>query len=485
MSLLAQLLQRGEFDISAPPTPDELRAELAALPPREGAVWAGFVQEIDPKDFGDVPVPGKVPTLWVLMRPEGPEASHVEVADTPQEAQKLLLEAMLIPPPGGESYRPAALYVPDAQQAFALGNLLRGSEVQVAVEPTGDLKTVRQQVLDDLSRIAEEREKVMLPVPVLAGLGDEAVREYAEAFGDFMRYAAWRVLPSDKPLHAEWRGPDGERHGVYATVMGSSGESFGLALFGDWLEYSEQLNSSFDQELMLRGIGGMEAVSEGTERELHPDDWSILARLKLLRGRGKGRTAPSLQRLSLNGMQAPSTPVHVVTAMLRVLADRAAQKPGQQATSLRSDWQGVRVRYPGKPVHELRPEELNGTVKLRLRGGRMLESGEVLTITGPSGETMARMRRELRKTVSRRERELIPFRLTRPVLMDEPEPGHFALADDLRVWEQGPGLPGATLAQFTRRSGLEFFGARLEVEFLPEPCEGFSLTLSILHLTSR
>lgn len=475
ISRLARLLEQGTF-APRPPTVDEMRARLAALPPREGVPWAGFVYDMPPEAFAELGGAGAMPTLWVLMRPEGPEASHVEMAETHSEAQASLLGAMLAQ--AGEPYRPAVLYAPDAQQAFELGNLLRGSGVRVEVEPTGELRDMRAQVLDDFARAAREHQAAMRPLPALAGLDEALVREYAGAFADFMWHAAWKVLPSDKPLHATWVDDSGEHHSVYATVMGDLGESFGLALFGDWLEYSEHLNSSYDQELMLRGLGGMEAVTEGTEAELHPDDWATLQRLKLLRGRGKRRTAPSLARLSVHGAQAARTPVHVVTALLRVLADRAAQRPGQRATSLKREWQGVQVQYPGKPVHELRPEELTGTVRLRLRGGRMLEPGQLVTITGPSGETMAKMRRELNKTLSRKERDLIPFSLTRPVIMDDPEPGEVAMTDNLRVWEQGPGMPGATLAQFTRRSNLEFFWTQVEAEFAPEPCEGFSLTVS-------
>ncbi len=476
---LMQLIQQQMLAGDSLPDPAELLSEIAELPQRPDIHWVGF---IEPLEIPGMPLPpGVSPHLAVMIRPESPEASLSELAESREEAEVMLLGAILEPDDDVDIYRPGTLFVPDVQQAFTLSNLLRGAGIRVEVEPTGNLQLVRQQLVGQFLQEASEQQASMQPQPLFEGLSDEQVSDFVQAFRRFMQAGAWRILPPDKPLFARWNAEEGQPRSLYATVMGDMGESFGVAFFGDWLAYAEQINNSFDQELTVRGLDGMEAVTEGQEQEFTSDDWARLRGLGLLAGRQK--TAPVLQRLGLEGTMPPRTPVPVVTAILNVLAERAGKKASGRVTSLRGRWQGVEVHFPGKPRDELRPEELTGTVTLSLTGGRWLEEDEVFRLTGPSGELISKMRADIARQLAaagkkmRRLESLVPLRITRPILDMELAPGDL-FREDFRVWEQGLGTPPITLAQLTRREGLESFGVKVAVDFSPEPTEGFSWSLT-------
>lgn len=454
---LMQMLS-GEFMLDpAFEDPDELRRNVAELPLRPETRWLGFVE---PMDMSNFPIPeGLTPHMAVLLRPEGPEASLSELAEDYADAELMLLQEIV--QPDGEDvevYRPGVLLVPDAQQAFVLSNVLRDTGIKVEVEPTDELTKLRRSILSQFAQEAATQVAKLQPQTLFTGLTDDEVQDFVAAFRHFMQAKAWNVVQPDKAISATWTDAAGVRRTIYATAMGDMGESFGLAFFDDWLAYSEQINSSFSQELVLSGLGGMEAVTEGGKEELSQEDWARLKQLGLERG-----PLPTLQRVGLEGTMPPHTPLPVATALLSVLSERAERKKGGRASSIKGSTGGVEVRYPGKPEDELSAEELSGTITLAV--------GDV-TISGPAHESMTELYKYLRFVPELRGN--VPFRLTRPVPLEAPQPGLPFEADDLFVWEYGPNRPKVLLTQLTRREGLEWQRQPLTVSHSATESENFS-----------
>lgn len=478
-SLLPGGQDEGYYD------PEALLEQIGVLPQHPEVSWLvvplPLPAELVPPEAG-----GDAPLMLLILTPEGSEPALFELAEDPEEAELMVLQVLSEGPHDVPAYRPAALRVPDMQWAFSLGNVLRDSGVQVVHETAPEvLEMVAHSRAQMDAQAASQREQFTAK-PFLVGLEPDVVREYVRAFTRFMEAGAWEVLPPDKPLFAAWTDEGGERQSLYATVMGDMGESFGVAFFPDWLTYAEQIENSFDQELVVAATGGMEAVIAGGEDSFAPQDWAYLKELKLVKGRHP--QLPSLLRMSLEGTLPPRTPVHVVTGILNVLADRA-EKKGTRATSMKGNSGGVQVTYPGKPRDELRPEELTGTVTLTMRGGSHLAPGLTFTVTAPSGELVSKMYAQISRQIenNRQHQQLwavLPMQIMRPDPRGEDDrpmlsPLDLLRPQGIRVWSRGQGGTPVVLAQLTRRAGLsDGHGLSIDVQFSPEPTTEFQFAVT-------
>lgn len=469
--------------------PETLVETIADLPQRPDVSWLVIVQEL-PKDAFPAEFIGEedvTPHLLVVLSPDFPEPIMFEVAEDREEAELMVLQCLTDEQEGEdgdeiEPYRPAALLTNNAQVAFSLGNWLRETGIEVQRETRPEVHTMLNDVLEQFRAESQRQQAMMTPRPVLVGLSADVVREYVTAFNRFMKSSAWEVLMPDKPLFAAWQDADGTRHSLYATAMGDMGESFGLAFFKDWLAYTEQMENSYNQELVVAGLEGFEALNASGESDFAPQDWAYLKELGLLKGRNP--QVPSLMRVGLEGTLPTRTPVHVATAIMNVLADRAESR-GTRASSLKGEWRGVQISYPGKPRDELRPEELTGTVTLNIAGGPFLAQGLTFSITGPSAELLSKMYPQVLRQIesSKKDSELwrpLPREIERKIPGMEDDEDHFSLVrmDGLRVWRHGQGSTPVTMAQLTRREGLQYQYADIRAEFNPQPCEGFSYKLT-------
>ncbi|RTR30946.1 hypothetical protein [Deinococcus radiophilus] len=483
---MAQLLAMLEA-VEERPDPAELRGEIAALPQRQDAVWAGFLLDLSAVlgDSMHSSSPAEVQaTLCVLMRSEGPEANVLEVCESAAEAEQLFLSTVLDVPgenmgifdaglASPEPYRPALIEAPDAQHAFALGNLLRGTDIEVQVDATGTLATLRDQLQSEFIARAAEQAVAMKPLPMFGNASDQAVNDFLAAFQRFVTHRVWEVIPADKPVFVEWTDEAGQRFTAYGCVMGELGEAFGMVFFDDWLTYTEQMHNAHIEAYLLSNVEGLEAVNLGGDAELDPADW---ARVQRVTPEADPQHVPVLQRRSVQGTLPRRLPLHLVTGVLEVLAGRAQKRPGRHATSVTGTWQGVQVRYPGQPLHELTAAEAAGTVTLDIRDAH---GGPALRVVGPADLSLGKMHKELSPKVPQDLRDLLPLSLLRPMPGTGDEAGHLGgLAafdlEDMLVWEKRQDSPDALLWHVTRREGLTWMDWSVQATFSPEPPQGLS-----------
>ena len=117
--------------------------------------------------------------------------------------------------------------------------------------------------------------------------------------------------------------------------------------------------------MVLLATGGLESLTMSQREEIHPEDWE---RLRTAGLPARAKAGPALMRIGLTGTQPPTTALRPLTAVLRVLSERAERK-ASAVTSLKAEFGGVSVQYPADPRAELSGQERAGSVQLRLSSG--------------------------------------------------------------------------------------------------------------------
>lgn len=195
---------------------DRLTWEGGALP------LSGLLEDLP----DGTPAPeGTVPWLFLWVEREtrlvvGVAATAGE--DVPGELAELLVNAMRAPM-AGPPRRPGEVVVGDPAVARVVRERLRGTGVEVRAGELEVWQGAAEMALEGLAEMADE-----LTAPDLTG--GEGMAEMGAAFfraaAEFYRAAPWRVL-EDEPIALRLPGRSDP---VYATVMGSGGMEYGLAL---------------------------------------------------------------------------------------------------------------------------------------------------------------------------------------------------------------------------------------------------------------
>ncbi len=130
--------------------------------------------------------------------------------------ERLVVEAISKPPKPLSAQRPAAIRLLDATQAVALGDSLRG--LKITVEHHGDMSAIDRAVeglTEHLGRGA-------------TGLPDSQ-RDLRTLAAAFTAQRPWRAASSEEGLQLTLTVPGWQQ--AVAVVMGSGGETYGLALY--------------------------------------------------------------------------------------------------------------------------------------------------------------------------------------------------------------------------------------------------------------
>lgn len=178
---------------------------------------------IDPK-YGD----SYRPYIVLVVEAERGKVRRTDIRDDlPTQKQVLasLLDAMRRPILGsGGRYRPARIVLDDSALVDALAPALAQIEVHCNYQHTLSLV---QDTLDSMAARMHKQELIpgLLSVP---GVTVPMVQELFTAAADFYRQAPWEWLDNKSPIEVRYP-PDGQAR--YALVLGSGGETFGLASY--------------------------------------------------------------------------------------------------------------------------------------------------------------------------------------------------------------------------------------------------------------
>ena len=446
MAFLQQAFGADDMDI------DELLTEAGALPLNPESVWIVAVQELP-----DILPPEQgLPSLVLVLDAGGGEiiASQVIPNATPEDIQAEVLMAMLEPGEETAPQRPGQLYTPDAGLAFSLHTGLAQLGIEVVQRDIPGLGQMLSGMRDELAgQMALEQEAQQLR-SFLSDVPDEEVAGLVQAFGRFMKAQPWLNFAANKPLHATWEAPDGSAGQFFATIMGELGEVHGLALYPDWLSYVRHLNNTFNQDLMLLATGGLESLSFSEEDEMTAEDW---ARLKSSGLHSKAVAGPALIRFGPEGTLPPLTPLRPLIAVLHTLSERAERKKGT-VTSLKAEYDGVKVQFPAGPRDDLSDAERAGSVVVRMQSNNpnpIFYKGEIV-LTGPPEMLVRQVFSEARSQLQKKETKKVRFSL--PYSLESPdellENASFLGDLHVRIWDSSTGSPGLTLAHLARLGTL-------------------------------
>lgn len=223
-------------------------------------------------------------------------------------------------------------------------------------------------------------------------------------------------------------------------------------------------------------LGGIERVSLAGASELALEDLATFERLglKSING-GEGAVWPVWQRLARNDASksefsvqtvTPVTPLPVVTALLRGVADRARARPDRQVTSLTAELGGVRLRYPSLPADDFSDYERRGAVRVTFDGASEWSHSapEHLTLTAPAALTL---RDAWRGVDQKYGRFLLPFRLEFPVAGEQGDEDMFGAAP-ATFWQSRSGMPLLTMRHLPDAGVLDYGGMVVRAEWLPD-----------------
>ena len=236
---------------------------IGALPRRADEVWRGAVLRLPMwiMELGTTPFR---PSAAVWHTPRGvhmsPPSPPAEV--TAAVVMRVLAELAADPALGGG--RPGAVEVTDPALAAALGADLAAAGIEVAVRD-------RLPWIDVVRGDMRRHFAPGAPPGALAGKGVtiDRMRAYADAAAAFYRAAPWQHLNDYDLIDVDAAGlPSG---GVprYAVLMGSGGETFGLAFSRDLKEYERMVATG----TMARGPKW--SVILGPAHELTFDDHDL------------------------------------------------------------------------------------------------------------------------------------------------------------------------------------------------------------------
>jgi hypothetical protein len=447
-----------DFEDFEEATLEELLEEARDLPQQPSALWVVATRKLTgvPLPHPDTGTPVD-PWLMIVLDALTGEMLLGEPHPLPSNEQiaEALLLCMLEPNDGSAPLRPGRILTEDGPLALSLHMILAGLGVNVERQDLPGLNEALAQMVGELeSQLGEEMSGVQAPV-FLAGLPADETEALVVAFRRFLAAEPWEVFSGRKPVYVTWNAtPEREAGQFYATLMGMAGQEFGLSLYPDWVTYALHIYnfSPFDLQESLEATGGTEALMLSVPDRLHPDD------LAALNAAGADpRSMPGLLRIGPDGPLTPLTPVALLPLVLEILAERAEGR-SSAVTSLTSERDGVRVRYPAGPRDELTVAERAGSVRVVVEYAPDMAgqpTGEVV-LSGPADLLFRKATGSLRAWLDERDiRVNPPFRLhlmaTESGADGEPED----VLERPLVWESRAELPDLTLAHLARMSKLQ------------------------------
>jgi hypothetical protein len=450
--------------------------DVKELPHLPQTVWTIGMQKLPYA----LPPNEDLPTIVLIVDAVSEQivASEMLVNPTVDDLQQIVLAAMLDPAEGRiEPQRPGRILIMDAALAVSLQPVLDPLSVQVERQVSPELERLFTHLAEDVGAEMLALAEGQRPRPFLQAVPDQDVRALREEFERFIQARPWQNFAPDQPLRASWASSDGISGQLYATLLGDRGEVYGLALYPDWLSYTKQVVNSFNPELVLLGTGGLERLALSEKDDVHPDDW---ARLLAAGMPVSSKAGPALTRISLTGTQPPVFPIRPLTAVLRILSERAERK-GTPVTSMKAQSGEVSLQYPAGPRDELSDQERAGSVQLRLTydSGTGSYEGEVV-LTGPPEmmvkSVFAQARRILEAKKSEKGRFHVPVSLESTTQMIE-DGGLFG---DLpvRFWGRGAGNPALTLAHLVKLGPL-IDGGITAIDVSTQEAEVTDLTVAL------
>jgi hypothetical protein len=235
--------------------------DLEQLPPAD-ETWQGGAARIT--DIAGVPpemAPPGADLSLVLWVEEGSSlvvaGNMVEPNELPDAVADLLLHAMRSPM-AGPPRRPRSVLVRSQEQALAVRERLDGAGIPIRVE--AELPLWDRVVRDFADTIAEAAPEASYLDG--ASVTPEQIGELFRAAAGFYQAAPWQTV-EDQPF--ELRLP-GRADPLYATVMGSGGMEYGLALYFS----SDAVAEIFDEERNPHAFPDALALTFDREDEL-PD----------------------------------------------------------------------------------------------------------------------------------------------------------------------------------------------------------------------
>lgn len=447
---LADLQEDEDFEEA---TLEELLDEARDLPQQPSALWVVATRQLT-----GVPLPhpdtGKLVDPWLIIVLDALTGEMLFAEPHPLPSNEQIAEAlvlcMLEPNDGSAPLRPARILTEDGPLALSLHMMLARLGVKVERQDLPGLNEALAQMVGALEgHLGEELSGPQAPV-FLAGLPADETEALVVAFRRFLAAEPWEVFSGRKAVYVSWNATAHREAGqFYATLMGLAGQEFGLSLYPDWVTYALHLYnfSAFDVQQGLDATGGTEALMLSDPDILHPDDLATL-----YAAGADPQSLPGLLRIGPDGPLTPLTPVALLPLVLEMLAERAEGRRSP-VTTLNSERDGVRVRYPAGPRDELTVAERAGSVRVVMAYAPSLAgqpAGEVV-LSGPADMLFRKAMGGLRAWLDERDIRINPpFRLnlmaTESGAGGEPED---ALEPPM-IWESRAELPDLTLAHLGR-----------------------------------
>ncbi|HEX6368855.1 MAG TPA: SEC-C metal-binding domain-containing protein [Longimicrobium sp.] len=306
---------------------DEAEATWTAAA-REAEVWAADLAPT-PGYFGKSP--DAVPSLVMVTaagfvvhsemlpyRPAGPGERARAVAAAVNAATRVV------------GVLPRRLEVPHEELVEALGHELVGRGVRVEYGDPEDLFEAMNEALASVDPgVSQGKMAVALTWRETEASGHE-LADFHEAAAAFYAAAPWASEETEGPFlldlpresHEHLPGLDlPERHQWAASVMGSMGESFGLALYSQPSDLADILTADNSLEAALEAIGFSITVDFDRKSELtRPMQREIAAARWPIAG---SRAYPRLFGFGLPGRRVTARDVRLATLALRAIAVHA------------------------------------------------------------------------------------------------------------------------------------------------------------------
>jgi hypothetical protein len=276
------------------------------------------------------------------------------------ELRELIAKGCAAPPNDLPAVRPKVVVTDDPFIAEQLTEVLQDLGIRVEA---GDVSPA----LEALSALKEALEPEPIPA-YFSTYAESEVKAFFKAASAFFQTRPWEVIDGTRFL--AFRLGSGPWH--YANVMGQAGETFGLAMFGDWLEVCRALNNpetlmeTFEnmslgaeaQPKSFLATGQAESMSLSPLQALAPEDAAFLKQLKIKPSWRKQYAA--VHRYTPQGTEAPTFDPSAYTGLMTILAERAQKVRGNQISSIKAKTptpQGeLDVRYPAKGDENSRQE---------------------------------------------------------------------------------------------------------------------------------
>lgn len=299
------------------------------------------------------------------------------------------------------------------------------------------------------------------PIPAyFSNYAENEVKAFFRAANAFFQARPWEVIDGTRFL--AFRVGAGPWH--YANVMGQAGETFGLAMFGDWLEVCRALNNP--ETLMevfenlqqgeeahpksLLAAGHAESMSLSSLQALAPEDAAFLGQLNIKPGWRKQYAA--VHRYTPAGTATPTFDPFLYTGLMTSLTERARKARGGRVSSIKVASPTARgeleMRYPAKGDEGSRQD---GYYRFRVPfhlGARSATPGGVLwaELEAPGEVKWHRVMAALTKVAK-----------TRPDVF--PWPAQLKHGDYLLWFDQAPVKePSPTVEQLAALDGLTLAG---------------------------